>query len=185
MNETGRSFLPTQEFKVNRRNFVDSRPSLTGVCNVLGQIQGLSTVHRGLCASYKEPALLGVSNLESGARAGFQVPSFLSLFTEPDTHSALLIVVVVSSLWCLTLCGPVDYRLPGFSTHVISLLILCVELIRNPRFPEVPGPNFPILGLFTNHTTVSSILHFPGGPVAKTPLSSQGRGLGFDPWSGK
>lgn len=117
MNETGRSFLPTQEFKVNRRNFVDSRPSLTGVCNVLGQIQGLSTVHRGLCASYKEPALLGVSNLESGARAGFQVPSFLSLFTEPDTHSALLIVVVVSSLWCLTLCGPVDWSLLGSAIY--------------------------------------------------------------------
>ena len=53
--------------------------------------------------------------------------------------------------WCLTLGGPMYYRLPGSSTRGISLLILCAELIKNPRFHEVPGPNFLIPGLFRNH----------------------------------
>ena len=61
-----------------------------------------------------------------------------------------------------------DYWLPGSSTRVISLLILRVELVKNPGFHEVPGPNFLIPELFRNHTTVSSVLHFPGGPVKQS-----------------
>lgn len=40
VNETGHSLLPTQEFKVNSRNFVDSRPPLTRVYKVRRQAQG-------------------------------------------------------------------------------------------------------------------------------------------------
>lgn len=47
VNETGHSLLPTQEFKVNSRNFVDSRPPLTRVYKVRRQAQGCpwSTEH--------------------------------------------------------------------------------------------------------------------------------------------